>query len=92
VEDELALHLADGSVEFSPLRLSDFWHAPAVFGEHEAFATSTMHYPHHVQQNVSAKIWCQRVPIIGRRELGSIGLPHNAAMHIFAATLSERAG
>lgn len=90
VEDEIALHFTGGAVEFAPLRVSDFWHAPAVFGEYEAFATATMHYPYHVQKDVSAKIWCQRVPVIGRGELTAARLPVNTAVHIFAATLDRR--
>lgn len=90
VEDEIAFHFADGSVDFDVLRVSDFWHAPAVFGEDEAFSTSTMHYPYHVQQDVQAKIWCQRVPITRRADLISARLPHNIAVHVFAASLCEQ--
>jgi hypothetical protein len=86
-EDEVALHFADGSVDFEPLRLSDFWAAPPIFGETKAFESSSMHYPHHVQFDVSAMMWCQRVAIVRRAPLAHIRLPHNIAMHIFAATL-----
>ncbi|MEO3926675.1 hypothetical protein ABGB07_22820 [Micromonosporaceae bacterium B7E4] len=87
VEDEVALHFADGSVDFEPVRVSDFWAASAVFGEDEAVATSVMHYPQHVQPGVTAHIWCQRVPVTRRAELRRLRLPHNVALHVFAATL-----
>lgn len=86
VEDEVALHFADGAVDFEPLRVSDFWAAPPVFGETKAFET-LMHYPHHTQFGVPAAIWCQRVPVTRRAPLVGIGLPRNVAVHIFAATL-----
>jgi hypothetical protein len=86
VEDEVALHFADGAVDFEPLRISDFWAAPAVFGETRAFST-LMHYPFHTQFGVPASIWCQRVPVTRRAPLHGIGLPRNVALHLFAATL-----
>jgi len=86
VEDEVALHFADGAVDFEPLRVSDFWAAPPVFGETKAFET-LMHYPHHAQFGVPAVIWCQRVAVTRRAPLVGIGLPRNVALHIFAATL-----
>ncbi|GAA0571521.1 hypothetical protein GCM10010172_64980 [Paractinoplanes ferrugineus] len=90
VEDEIALHFADGSVDFEPVRVSDFWAAPPAFGETKAFAT-LMHYPIHTQFGVPATIWCQRVPVTRRAPLTGIGLPHNVALHIFAATLQPAA-
>ncbi|WP_409492254.1 hypothetical protein [Amycolatopsis sp. cmx-11-12] len=87
VEDEIAFHYADGSVDFEPLRVSDFWAAPAVFGETSAFTTFAMHYPYHVQANVPAMVWCQRVPLVRRSALAAMRLPRNPAAHIFAATL-----
>lgn len=90
VEDEIAFHFADGAVDFEPLRISDFWHAPAVFGEDEAFSSRNMHYPQHVQQAVTATMWCQRVPVTRRAELVAARLPRNGAVHIFAGSLRER--
>ncbi|MFF5261691.1 hypothetical protein ACFY4C_22335 [Actinomadura viridis] len=87
VEETVAFHFRDGAVDFEALRVSDFWHAPPVFGEDEAFATSRMHYPHHVQERVTAKVWCQRVPVTRRSELTALTLPHNVAVHVFAGTL-----
>ncbi len=87
VEDEVAVHFADGSVDFEPLRISDFWAASAAFGETLAFATSAMHYPGHVQPGVSAMLWCQRVSITRRAELTAVRWPRNIAVHVFAATL-----
>ncbi|HLL64398.1 MAG TPA: hypothetical protein VK453_01485 [Micromonosporaceae bacterium] len=86
VEDEVSLHFVDGAVDFEAVRVSDFWAAPAAFGETNAFET-LMHYPHHTQFGVPAAIWCQRVPVTRRAPLVGIGLPHNIALHIFAATL-----
>jgi hypothetical protein len=86
VEDELALHFADGSVDFEPVRVSDFWAAPPAFGETRAFAT-LMNYPIHTQFGVPASLWAQRVPVTRRAPLIGLGLPHNLALHIFAATL-----
>ncbi|MDO3685956.1 hypothetical protein [Micromonospora sp. C28ISP2-4] len=87
VEDEMALHFAHGAVDFEPLRVSDFWAAPATFGETRAFESPLMHYPHHVQFGVPAAMWCQRVPVVRRADLTAVRLPHNIAVHVFAATL-----
>jgi hypothetical protein len=86
-EDEVALHFAEGAVDFEPLRVSDFWAAPPVFGETKAFESPVMHYPHHVQPGVPAMMWCQRVPVTRRAVLRAVRLPRNLAIHIFAATL-----
>lgn len=90
VEDEIALHFADGSVDFEDIRVSDFWAAAPHFGETLAQETSAMHYPHHVQRGVSGMIWCQRVPVVRRAELCAVRLPANAALHVFAATLCRQ--
>ena len=87
-EDELALHFADGAVDFEPLRISDFWAAPPAFGELLAFESPVMHYPHHVQRDVPAMLWEQRVPIVRRAELVGLRLPRNLAIHVFALTLA----
>lgn len=91
-EDEVALHFAGGEVDFEPLRVSDFWAAPPVFGETSAFRTPLMHYPHHVQHGVPATMWCQRVPVVRRAPLVAVRLPDNVAMHVFAATLVPAVG
>jgi len=88
-EDEIALHYAGGDVDFEPLRVSDFWAAPPVFGETRAFESTLMHYPHHVQYGVPATMWCQRVPVVRRAELLRVRLPRNVAVHVFAASLVE---
>jgi hypothetical protein len=89
VEDEVALHFADGAVDFEALRVSDFWVAPPVFGESAAFTSSVMHYPHHVQPGVQAMVWSQRVPVTRRAVLSAIRLPRNVAVHVFAITLCQ---
>jgi hypothetical protein len=87
-EDHLALHFADGSVDFEDLRISDFWSdAHPVFGDVPAFRTPVMHYPHHVQRNVSALMWAQRVPVTRRAPLVGLRFPRNLAVHVFAVTL-----
>lgn len=86
-EDELGLHFADGEVDFEALRISDFWAAPPAFGERLAFASPVMHYPQHVQRDVSALLWEQRVPVTRRAELVGVRLPRNVAIHLFALTL-----
>lgn len=86
-EDEVALHFSDGQVDFEALRVSDFWNAPAAFGEHRAFASPVMHYPHHVQSGLAAVLWQQRVPVTRRGILTGVRLPRNISIHIFAATL-----
>ena len=88
-EDALLLHFADGSVDRESLRVSDFWSAPAHFAEAEALATPVMHYPHHVQARVSAKLWMQRVPVTRRAELRLVRLPRNVAIHVLAMTLAS---
>ncbi|RKS08417.1 hypothetical protein DFP74_4114 [Nocardiopsis sp. Huas11] len=89
-EDEAALHFTDGWVDFEPLRVSDFWAAPSVFGEVSAYRTPVMHYPHHVQPGVQAALWCQRLPVVRRAALTSIRLPRNNAVHVFAMTAVGR--
>jgi hypothetical protein len=88
-EDTAELVFADGSVDAEALRLSDFWAAPAWFGEVKAFESPLMHYPHHVQRGVSAVMWAQRVPVTRRAELAGVRLPRNVAMHVFAVTLQR---
>ncbi|WP_218009253.1 hypothetical protein [Herbidospora cretacea] len=88
-EDVVETHYADGSVDAEPLRVSDFWAAPAWFGEVKAFESLVMHYPHHVQRGVSAVMWAQRVPVTRRADLTGLRLPRNAAVHLFAVTLQR---
>lgn len=90
VESTLALHFADGQVDFEAIRVSDFWAAPAWFGETVAVRTRMMHYPHHVQPGVSATLWGQRAPVTRRARLVGIRLPRNIALHVFALTLQTR--
>jgi hypothetical protein len=86
-EDEVALHFEDGAVDFEALRISDFWAAEAAFGERVAVESPVMHYPRHVQPNVPARLWIQRVPVTRRATLEAIRLPRNVAIHLFALTL-----
>jgi hypothetical protein len=86
-EDELALHFADGQVDFEALRISDFWNAPPAFGERQAYACPVMHYPHHVQPAVAAMLWQQRIPVTRRDILTGLRMPRNVAIHVFAVTL-----
>lgn len=86
-EDTVWLHFADTAVEPEWLRVSDFWAAPAWFGEVAAFRTPVMHYPHHIQEGVPACMWSQRVPVSRRGTLTGVRLPRNIAVHVFAATL-----
>ncbi|MEV6806277.1 hypothetical protein [Streptomyces sp. NPDC051132] len=88
-EDTVELHYADGSVDAEPLRVSDFWAAPAWFGEVKAFESLVMHYPHHVQRDVCAVMWAQRVPVTRRAALAGVRLPRNVAVHLFAVTLQR---
>lgn len=90
-EDTMTMHFEDGTVDPEWIRVSDFWAAPARFGETKAFETPVMHYPHHVQQGVSALLWAQRVPVTRRADLRGFRLPRNVALHIFAATLQQTA-
>jgi hypothetical protein len=91
-EDHLAVHFADGSVDFENLRISDFWSgAHAVFGDVPAFRTPVMHYPHHVQHDVSALMWAQRVPVTRRAPMTALRFPRNLAVHVFAVTLQGSA-
>jgi hypothetical protein len=88
-EDTVELNFGDGSLDPESLRVSDFWAAPAWFGEIKAFESPVMHYPHHVQEGVSAMLWAQRVPVTRRAGLAGIQLPRNVAVHIFAVTLQR---
>ncbi|WP_218011121.1 hypothetical protein [Herbidospora mongoliensis] len=88
-EDLVEMNYGDGSVDQEPLRVSDFWAAPAWFGEVKAFETPVMHYPHHVQQRVPAVMWAQRVPVTRRADLAGLRLPRNVAVHVFAMTLQR---
>jgi hypothetical protein len=89
-EDEVALHFAGGEVDFEALRVSDFWAAEPAFGERLAVETPVMHYPRHVQPNVPARLWAQRIPVTRRATLEAIRLPRNVAVHVFALTLRRR--
>jgi hypothetical protein len=89
-EDDVALHFEDGAVDFEALRISDFWAAEAAFGERVAAESPVMHYPRHVQPNVPARLWIQRVPVTRRATLEAIRLPRNVAIHLFALTLRTR--
>lgn len=86
-QDDMPLHFCDGYVDLEPLRVSDFWHAPPVFGEQAACTSPVMHYPHHVQPNLSAMLWQQRVPVTRRAPVIGLQMPRNIAIHIFAVTL-----
>ncbi|MFR9673250.1 hypothetical protein [Streptomyces sp. TR06-5] len=88
-EDTVELNFLDGTVDAEPLRVSDFWAAPAWFGELTAFESLAMHYPHHVQRGVSAFMWAQRVPVTRRADLAGVRLPRNIAVHVFAVTLQR---
>jgi hypothetical protein len=88
-EDTVELNFADGAVDAEPLRISDFWAAPAWFGEVKAFESPVMHYPRHVQRGVPAVMWSQRVPVTRRADLIGILLPRNVAIHVFALTLQR---
>jgi hypothetical protein len=87
-EDSIAMHFASGAVDFEPLRVSDFWTgAPAWFGERPALTTPVLHYRRHVQQQMPAQLWSQRVAVTRRDDLVGLRLPHNVAIHVFALTL-----
>jgi hypothetical protein len=88
-EDAVELNFADGSVDAEQLRVSDFWAAPAWFGEIKAFESLVMHYPHHTQRGVPAVMWAQRVPVTRRAGLTGLRLPRNVAVHVFAVTLQR---
>lgn len=88
-ETEIAVHFADGQVDFEPLRVSDLWHAPAWFGESLACRTPAMHYPHHVQQRVSAGVFGVRVPVTRQTPVCGLRLPRHVAVHVFALTLQS---
>ncbi|MEO6700612.1 MAG: hypothetical protein ABI140_12050 [Jatrophihabitantaceae bacterium] len=87
VEDELCLHFADHSADFEAVRVSDFWAAPAMFGETPALRSEAMHYPFHVQFGLAATAWHQRVPVTRRAALTGLRLPDNPALHVFALSL-----
>ncbi|MFX4294246.1 hypothetical protein [Streptomyces bohaiensis] len=88
-EDTVGLDFSDGTADAEPLRVSDFWAAPAWFGEIKAFESPAMHYPHHVQRGVPAVMWAQRVAVTRRADLTGILLPRNVAVHVFAVTLQR---
>jgi hypothetical protein len=88
-EDTVELTFADGTADPEALRISDFWSAPAWFGETKAFESLVMHYPHHIQRGVTAVMWAQRIPVTRRADLTGILLPRNVAAHLFAVTLQK---
>jgi hypothetical protein len=86
-ETEIAVHFADGHVDFEALRVSDFWHAPPRFGESVAYRTPVMHYPHHVQERVRAGVFSTRVPVSRQAPVRALRLPRHVGVHVFALTL-----
>ncbi|HEX5115069.1 MAG TPA: hypothetical protein VFW65_07710 [Pseudonocardiaceae bacterium] len=87
-EDMVALHHTDGSVDVEWLRVSDFWaETPAHFGERFKLSCGSLHYPRHVQSNMSPAIWRTRVPVPAELDLAAVGFPDNPAIHVFALTL-----
>ena len=92
-EDTVYLHFTTGAIEAEPLRISDFWPGgPARFGEVEAFRTRNIHFPRHVQPRIEPVIWMQRIPVARQEPLAWLRLPHNIAIHLFAATAVKAAG
>lgn len=87
-EDAVTIRYADGAERRQWLRVSDFWPETAPrFGERLAFRTSSMLYPHHVDERMAPAIWRQRVPVTIPGDVVSVTLPDNPAMHVFALTL-----
>jgi hypothetical protein len=92
-EAALALHFAEGAVDFEVLRVSDFWAgAPAAFGERLVAVTPVMHYPSHVQPQLPGQLWAQRVPVTRREPMVGVRLPRHVAIHVFALTVQGAAG
>jgi hypothetical protein len=92
-EETVALHFSGGPVDFEALRVSDFWSGAApAFGDRLAVRTPVMHYPHHVQERVTALLWAQRLPVTRRGVLVGLRLPRNVAVHVFALTLEAVTG
>lgn len=88
-EEEVFVHYASGAVDTEWLRVSDFWHAEAHFGEQLVVRKWPMHYPHHRQLNLAGQIWGVRVPVTRGEPLSAVRLPDNPALHIFALSLES---
>ncbi|MFF5846525.1 hypothetical protein ACIP4T_32860 [Streptomyces massasporeus] len=87
-EDVLHLHFADGTADPEWLRVPDFWpQTPPHFGFTSGITFPVMHYPRHIQRDMSPSLWRVRVPVPREAELTGIHLPDNPAIHVFALTL-----
>ncbi len=87
VEDEATLFFSDGSVDFVPFCVSDFWPgAKGRNGEIEALRFDSLNFPRHRQVRIEPAIWRSRIPVARETPLSAIRLPRNVAAHLFAVT------
>ncbi len=76
-----------GACRAVPLCLSDWWPgARSHFRNRLALRSSCLHYPRHIQTNMSPAIWVHSVAFASIRA-GVAVLPDNPALHIFSLTL-----
>lgn len=89
--DETIL-LCDGHAPVSRLSLSmpDLWEGQPRREAHLAHRSLTVHYPHHVQVDLSLTLWHHQIAL-PNQPADRIVLPHNLALHIFAVRLGGAA-
>ncbi|MBM4083712.1 MAG: hypothetical protein FJ272_02895, partial [Planctomycetes bacterium] len=89
-EGEIGLNFEDGQLNL-PLKFSD-WCEPAQFGEVEAIAVPFRYSWQErggrmEKEDITCRLWVQKIPLPEKRRLESFVLPYNARMHVFAITL-----
>jgi hypothetical protein len=87
--DVVTFLAAAGAEVRVPLRLSDWWPgARGHFGNRLALRCSRLHYPRHVQRDMSPALWVQRAAFPRIRTRQAV-LPDHPALHIFGLTLTR---
>lgn len=77
---------SSGRREIGTLVLPDLWEGMARGTAHLAYRSSSVHYPHHVQNRIGLTLWHHAL-YFAAPDLDHLILPRNPAMHIFAMAI-----